>query len=213
MVVEPRNSFTCCKLDSPPALTEGHRLTYDLNGNRRSDTRNSMRIVEQGGAGSGQCAAEAGESTEVYGYDALNRLTTTVRDGALVDSRGHDAANRVINSAPGAVGVDYINLHRQWRGTDGHDALQGRQNLYDASGNALYAYYAYEGTPQTQVNGQRQLVVNGEVLGRYGLMANNRFEARRWRRTGRSSAPRATSASATSPSAATTQRAARAPMR
>jgi hypothetical protein len=69
--------------------TEGHCLTYDLNGNRASDTRNGVRIVEQGGAGSGQWAAvEGGESTEVYGYDGLNRLTTTVRDGALVDSRG-----------------------------------------------------------------------------------------------------------------------------
>jgi hypothetical protein len=234
--------------------------------------------------------SEAGESTEVYGYDALNRLTSTVRDGALVDSRGYDGANRVVSSGPGAVGVDYINLHRQWRGTTGNDALQGRQNLYDAngqlvhqktleylvagsavnyeydaagnvlgylvadtvnntfthtantvvraegyrtamsfsattaaatgallsqgglgygydanghlnftgdsgqmsqptlrthnfvndaSGNALYAYYAYEGAPQTQanqVNGQRQLIVNGEVLGRYGLMADHRFE-------------------------------------
>jgi YD repeat-containing protein len=270
--------------------TEGHRLTYDLNGNRASDTRNGIRIVEQGGTGSGQWVAEAGESTEVYGYDALNRLTSTVRDGALVDSRGYDGANRVVSSGPGAVGVDYINLHRQWRGTTGNDALQGRQNLYDAngqlvhqktleylvagsavnyeydaagnvlgylvadtvnntfthtantvvraegyrtamsfsattaaatgallsqgglgygydanghlnftgdsgqmsqptlrthnfvndaSGNALYAYYAYEGAPQTQanqVNGQRQLIVNGEVLGRYGLMADHRFE-------------------------------------
>jgi hypothetical protein len=249
-----------------------------------------LRIVEQGGTGSGQWTDEAGESTEVYGYDTLNRLTSTVRDGALVDSRGYDGANRVVTSGPGAVGVDYIDLHRQWRGTTGNDALQGRQNLYDAngqlvhqktleylvagsavnyeydaagnvlgylvadtvnntfthtantvvraegyrtamsfsattaaatgallsqgglgygydanghlnftgdsgqmsqptlrthnfvndaSGNALYAYYAYEGAPQTQanqVNGQRQLIVNGEVLGRYGLMADHRFE-------------------------------------
>jgi len=54
--------------------------------------------------------------------------------------------------------------------------LRTHNFVNDASGNALYAYYAYEGTPQMQVNGQRQLVVNGEVLGRYGLMADNRFE-------------------------------------
>ncbi|MDP9932631.1 nucleoid-associated protein YgaU [Variovorax paradoxus] len=48
--------------------------------------------------------------------------------------------------------------------------------MNDANGNALYAYYAYEGTPQVHANGQRQLVVNGEVLGRYGLLADTRFE-------------------------------------
>ncbi|MDP9933519.1 LysM peptidoglycan-binding domain-containing protein [Variovorax paradoxus] len=263
--------------------TKGHRISYDLNGNRHTDTHNGIRLV---GAGSNQWAAEAGETTETYDYDALNRLTGTTRDGAQVDSRGYDAAHRVIISGPAAsVGPDYLALHRQWAPNTGNDALQWRHSQYDANGrlahqastefmlsanavnydydaegnvlgylvadtvngtfsqttntvvraqgyqtaqsvtvtsrsgelltrgglgyhydanghlvfvgdsgqtthptlrthnfvndangNALYAYYAYEGTPQVQANGQRQLVVNGEVLGRYGLLADNRFE-------------------------------------
>ena len=76
-------------LDASGTLgAEGHRLAYDLNGNRLSDTRNGVRLVEQG-AGSNQWAAEAGETTEVYGYDALNRLASTARDGAVVEARGY----------------------------------------------------------------------------------------------------------------------------
>jgi YD repeat-containing protein len=262
---------------------EGHRLSYDKNGNRTRDEHAGIRIVQQ----NGQWAAVGGNIVEEYGYDNLNRLTTTVRDGALVDSRGYDGASRVIQSMPGGLGADYVNLHRMLRGTNGTDALQGRSSQYDANGrlihqatteylvsasavnytydnegnalsylvadmlngtfttttntvdkaegyrtsasvslttkagtaalvsqgimgynydanghlkstgdvgqtaqpdlrthnfvndangNALYAYYAYEGTPDRRVNGQRQMVVNGEVLGRYGLLSDDRFD-------------------------------------
>ncbi|RIX79080.1 putative adhesin [Acidovorax cavernicola] len=263
--------------------TEGHKLRYDQNGNRTRDEHTGVRIIQQ----NGQWTAVGGNIVEEYSYDNLNRLTTTVRDGALVESRGYDGANRVISSTPGGLGVDYVNLHRWYRGTNGTDALQGRSSQYDrngrlihqatteymvsasavnytydnegnalsylvadtlnqtftntaitveraegyrtatslsvttkaatgallsqgvlgysydanghlrstgdigqiaqpdlrthnfisdANGNALYAYYAYEGTPDKRVNGQRQMVVNGEVLGRFGLMTDNRFD-------------------------------------
>ncbi|MGJ7565620.1 hypothetical protein ACSFBM_17340 [Variovorax sp. GB1R11] len=35
---------------------EGHRIQYNANGNRESDTHAGVRIVEQGGEGSGQRA-------------------------------------------------------------------------------------------------------------------------------------------------------------
>ncbi|MDN6886171.1 LysM domain-containing protein, partial [Variovorax sp. CAN2819] len=54
--------------------------------------------------------------------------------------------------------------------------LRTHNFVNDANGNALYAYYAYEGTPDKRVNGQRQMVVNGEVLGRYGLLSDTRFD-------------------------------------
>ncbi|MDQ0045676.1 LysM peptidoglycan-binding domain-containing protein [Variovorax boronicumulans] len=263
--------------------TEGHKLRYDQNGNRTRDEYTGVRIVQQ----NGQWTAVGGNIVEDYSYDNLNRLSTTVRDGALVESRGYDGASRVISSTPGGLGVDYVNLHRQYRGINGTDALQGRSSQYDrngrlihqatteymvsasavnytydnegnalsylvadtlngtftntantveraegyrtltslsvttkaatgtlvsqgvlgynydanghlrstgdvgqtaqpdlrthnfindANGNALYAYYAYEGTPDKRVNGQRQMVVNGEVLGRYGLLTDNRFD-------------------------------------
>ncbi|WP_418124768.1 deaminase domain-containing protein [Variovorax sp. 160MFSha2.1] len=262
---------------------EGHRLSYDKNGNRTRDEHAGVRIVQD----NGQWTAVAGNIVEEYSYDNLNRLSTVKRDGALVEARGYDGASRVIQSTPGALGADYVNLHRMLRGTNGTDALQGRFSQYDANGrlvhqataeylvsasavnytydnegnalsylvadtvngtfttttntvdkaegyrtsasvslttkagtgalvsqgimgynydanghlkstgdvgqtaqpdlrthnfindangNALYAYYAYEGTPDKRVNGQRQMVVNGEVLGRYGLLSDTRFD-------------------------------------
>ncbi|MDN6886173.1 LysM peptidoglycan-binding domain-containing protein [Variovorax sp. CAN2819] len=258
-------------------------IDYDKVGNRTRDEHAGVRIVQD----NGQWTAVAGNIVEEYSYDNLNRLSTVVRDGALVEARGYDGASRVIQSAPGALGADYVNLHRMLRGTNGTDALQGRFSQYDANGrlihqataeylvsasvvdytydnegnalsylvadtvngtftattntveraegyrtaaslsvttsvhtggitaqgimgynydanghlkstgdvgqtaqpdlrthnfvndangNALYAYYAYEGTPDKRVNGQRQMVVNGEVLGRYGLLSDTRFD-------------------------------------
>lgn len=46
--------------------SQGHRLTYDANGNRKSD--------------------ESGDGIETYGYDSLNRLETIKRNGTLVDA-------------------------------------------------------------------------------------------------------------------------------
>ncbi len=242
----------------------------------------------------GQWTAVAGNSVEEYYYDDLNRLVSTTRDGALVDSRGYDGASRVITSTPGGLGVEYVNLHRQFKPLTGNDALQGRNSQYDANGrlvhqatteymvsasavnytydnegnalsylvadtlngtfttttntveraegyrtatsvsqttsattgglvsqgilsygydtnghlkntgdagqmvaplrthnfvndangNALYTYYAYEGTPDNRVNGQRQLVVNGEVLGRYGMLSDDRFNGTPWAQNG-----------------------------
>lgn len=269
---------------------DGHRLRYDRNGNRTRDEHSGIRIVQQ----DGQWTAVAGNSVEEYYYDDLNRLVSTTRDGALVDSRGYDGASRVITSTPGGLGVEYVNLHRQFKPLTGNDALQGRNSQYDANGrlvhqatteymvsasavnytydnegnalsylvadtlngtfttttntveraegyrtatsvsqttsattgglvsqgilsygydtnghlkntgdagqmvaplrthnfvndangNALYTYYAYEGTPDNRVNGQRQLVVNGEVLGRYGMLSDDRFNGTPWAQNG-----------------------------
>ena len=269
---------------------DGHLLRYDRNGNRTRDEHAGIRIVQQ----NGQWTAVAGNTVEEYAYDNLNRLATTTRDGALVEARGYDGASRVISSTPGALGAEYVNLHRQYKAITGNDALQGRSSQYDANGrlvhqatteylvsasavnytydnegnalsylvadtlngtfttttntveraegyrtamsvsqttsaptgtllsqgimsyaydanghlkstadagqavatlrthnfvndangNALYAYYAYEGTPDNHVNGQRQLVVNGEVLGRYGMLSDDRFNGTPWAQNG-----------------------------
>jgi YD repeat-containing protein len=101
--------------------TEGHRLSYDKNGNRTRDEHAGVRIVQA----NGQWTAVGGNIVEDYGYDNLNRLATTVRDGALVEARGYDGAGRVVSSTPGALGVDYVNLHRMYRGLNGTDACRG----------------------------------------------------------------------------------------
>jgi YD repeat-containing protein len=113
---------------------EGHRLSYDKNGNRTRDEHAGVRIVQD----NGQWTAVAGNIVEEYSYDNLNRLSTVVRDGALVEARGCDGASRVIQSAPGALGADYVNLHRMLRGTNGTDTLQGRFSQYDANGRLVH---------------------------------------------------------------------------
>jgi hypothetical protein len=111
---------------------------------------------------------------EGYRTAASFSTTTQAGSGALLSQ--------------GGLGYNYdANGHLSGTGDIGQmtqPTLRTHNFVNDASGNALYAYYAYEGAPQTHVNGQRQLVVNGEVLGRYGLMADDRFEGTRWRRTG-----------------------------
>jgi hypothetical protein len=78
---------------------EGHRLSYDKNGNRTRDEHAGVRIVQD----NGQWTAVAVNIVEEYSYDNLNRLSTVVRDGALVEARGYDGASRVIQSTPGAL--------------------------------------------------------------------------------------------------------------
>jgi YD repeat-containing protein len=66
---------------------EGHRLSYDKNGNRTRDEHAGVRIVQD----NGQWTAVAGNIVEEYSYDNLNRLSATVCDGALVEARGRDS--------------------------------------------------------------------------------------------------------------------------
>ncbi|WP_183004807.1 hypothetical protein, partial [Achromobacter sp. UMC71] len=70
---------------------QGHKLTYDANGNRLSDTYWDKVLYADGGTA-------AGFTTERYTYDAINRLTTLRRDGLLLDARYYDGADRVVLS-------------------------------------------------------------------------------------------------------------------
>jgi hypothetical protein len=91
--------------------TQGHRLAYDLNGNRKTDTYWGNKVAFDGGeivgydesgapiygvitgydeAGNAIYTASPasytptqGYTTEEYGYDALNRMTSVVKDGVL----------------------------------------------------------------------------------------------------------------------------------
>ncbi|QSI28274.1 LysM peptidoglycan-binding domain-containing protein [Variovorax sp. RKNM96] len=274
---------------------EGHRLTHDANGRRTSDVHNGPRVVQVNGQWTP--LADAGETAEIYTYDSLDRLKTTTRDGATIDTRSYDGAGRVLTSGTvlgvGGVDVNYINAHNflnggplpadmaggplradinlydangrlvkqinnsvgttpvsndttyeydavgnmvqsstdtrtfvpgapvplgsrtveqtwlqraegyqvQLRRTGSTSALGGLGYGYDANGhlvstsdagelipseqqhrfvndaqgNVLYAYYTSSLDPSTQYNGQRQVVVNGEVLGRYGQTMDERF--------------------------------------
>lgn len=131
--------------------TQGHRLTYDRDGNRLTDTfADDDRIVEASGrtvivgydALSGTAAYDqaahtfarsAGLSTEQYRYDALSRLVSVVKDGVQTDVRLYDGADRVVQSGPaaGLPAGNYGDLVAQSGG------LEVRQYLYDQAGRAL----------------------------------------------------------------------------
>ncbi|QSI29786.1 hypothetical protein GNX71_09405 [Variovorax sp. RKNM96] len=274
--------------------TEGHVLGYDKNGRRTSDMHNGPRVVMVNGQWTP--LADNGATTETYTYDSLDRLKTTTRDGAQIDTRTYDGAGRVLVSGTmigvGGVDMNYINAHNllnggqlpvdlaggplrgdinaydangrlvgqisnsvgvtpvsaqtqyqydaagnmvrsqsaatsmppggpvstsqsveetwlqraegyqvQLRRTGSTTALGGLGYGYDANGylvqvsdagetipseqqhrfvndaqgNVLYAYYTSSMDPNTQYNGQRQVVVNGEMLGRYGQTMDQRF--------------------------------------
>lgn len=103
---------------------QGHKLTYDANGNRLSDTYWDKVIYADGGTA-------AGFTTETYTYDAINRLTTLRRDGLLLDARYYDGADRVVLS-----GID----GSQGKAFFDRSGLAGeqRRNVYDGAGR-LYS--------------------------------------------------------------------------
>ncbi|WP_183006375.1 hypothetical protein, partial [Achromobacter sp. UMC71] len=81
---------------------QGHKLTYDANGNRLSDTYWDKVLYADGGTA-------AGFTTERYTYDAINRLTTLRRDGLLLDARYYDGADRVVLSGiDGSLGKAFF---------------------------------------------------------------------------------------------------------
>jgi len=141
--------------------TQGHRIAYDKAGNKVSDTwhGNVVRRIE-GSNWSGEdwegnrfsytsaarYEAQLGMTSEVYGHDALGRITRITRDGTVVDERAYDRAGRIVQT--GAVGLnpDYV---KKLHGTNSQDtALQGngtevKSSIYDASGR-LYGQRVHD---------------------------------------------------------------------
>jgi YD repeat-containing protein len=129
---------------------QSHVLTYDLNGNRISDTYigNRVKIIEfdQGHFnGDGLLLFETRqyrydvqkdvEITEHYRYDALNRLQSVVRDNVQVDHRQYDGAGRVVRSGtPDKLPPGYVEEINKDRDLKDSIGLEKRINLYDAFG-------------------------------------------------------------------------------
>jgi YD repeat-containing protein len=117
----------------------GHRVVYDRNGNRMSDTSVGVHLVQQP---DGQWLSTGGETTETYGYDRLNRLTSVTRDGVQVDARLYDGASRVVASGitaySPALSQEYIAAHKLANGAPNFamagGAIDGRINTYNANG-------------------------------------------------------------------------------
>ena len=87
----------------------GHAITYDQNGNRSSDTFLGKQFVLATADPKSRHIQEHGIVVETYSYDALNRLTDTVRDGLDFDARRYDAAGRIVHS-----GLNIGSFYKEW---------------------------------------------------------------------------------------------------
>jgi YD repeat-containing protein len=100
--------------------SQGHKITYDVMGNRLSDQYWDKAISSNG-------STAAGFTKETYSYDTLNRLSSIRRDGLLTDQRYYDGADRVVVSGiDGSYGRAFY---------DASGLVNERKlNVYDAAG-------------------------------------------------------------------------------
>jgi YD repeat-containing protein len=139
----------------------GHLLSYDLDGNRVSDTffGNGARYVPgteghyEPGMGDGEVWVEGTPATyepvanqmvrEDYAYDAMNRLSTVHRDGVELDMRGYDTTGRVIFTGPvHALPSGYAEALNSGVAQGKGIGLEYRVNFYDTNGR-LRDQYVY----------------------------------------------------------------------
>ncbi|AVQ84980.1 hypothetical protein C4F17_28385 [Variovorax sp. PMC12] len=86
-----------------------------------------------------------------------------------------DVGQRLARDARAVPLPALVNGH-MLRTIDAHDNLLPQHRFVnDANGTVLYADYTSATDPNTAYNGQRQMVVNGEVLGRYGQTIDQRY--------------------------------------
>ncbi|WP_048438362.1 LysM peptidoglycan-binding domain-containing protein [Caenimonas sp. SL110] len=145
---------------------QGHKLAYDLNGNRTTDTfygRIVNKVYKNGDPEQFDYKASTalGQLTETYQYDALNRLTSIQRsDGHLfgqvdgepdpqIDARKYDMASRVTQTG----GADWLpaNYLKELYGRDANgNAISGngsrrRETCYNADGQQVVQVVKHNG--------------------------------------------------------------------
>lgn len=132
---------------------QGHRITYDKNGNRLTDTFWGNRVITNGGetvltfqGDSDQAVyyqvpfsytSEQGNVVEEYRYNATGQLTSVVRDGVQVDYRKYDASGHVLETGPGNLPQGYASALNQGVPQAEAIGLENRRNRYDANGRML----------------------------------------------------------------------------
>lgn len=118
--------------------------------------------------------ADPANPTFTSTVNTLQRAEGYQQTQSYNQTRGAAGANAGVLLSQGGVAYAYdTNGHLLHTGDVGNLSItRDHSFVNDASGTALYAYYGSAGAPQ---QGQRQLVVNGEVLGRYGWVPDERF--------------------------------------
>jgi YD repeat-containing protein len=165
---------------------------YDANGRvtYQSTLAYVSPLVNPSGQTFSGVSYEYDAAGNVLGYLTANadpaNPTFTRTDNGVQRGEGYKQAVSFSKTAPatggsagtpisqGGIGYNYdVNGFLTHTGDPGNlSVTQSHFFVNDANGTALYAYY---GNPATPVQGQRQLVVNGEVLGRYGWVPDERY--------------------------------------
>ncbi|HEX7888956.1 MAG TPA: LysM peptidoglycan-binding domain-containing protein [Ramlibacter sp.] len=146
----------------------GHVITYDRNGNRKTDTawRETVRptsglspISDFRSDGTAiqetSYAYEKGKfrSVEEYRYDAANRLWSVVKDGVQVDHRRYDAADRLLSSGPASLPPNYRAVVQAGLAQGKSDGLEQTRNRYDRNGRLLHQdVFNSDGSLKVQVS-------------------------------------------------------------
>jgi YD repeat-containing protein len=127
---------------------QGHRVAYDRNGNRTSDTYWGNRVTstsvvigydEDGTAiysdPNTTFQTTPGLTTETYAYDALDRLAGVGRDGVQVDLRFYDGSGNVLQTGPdGNLPTQYASELNKNVPQDSTIGVEQRKNYYDSLG-------------------------------------------------------------------------------
>ncbi|WP_445286901.1 Ig-like domain repeat protein [Variovorax atrisoli] len=155
--------------------------TYDANGRLIAQVSNSVGVTPV-------------HSETTYKYDAVGNMvlseSASLAAGSAVATHsaertrferaeGYQVKTRETGATgqlPGYLGYAYDANGHMVRTIDAHDNLLPQHRFVnDANGTVLYADYTSAADPNTAYNGQRQMVVNGEVLGRYGQTIDQRY--------------------------------------
>ncbi|MFV0675564.1 Ig-like domain repeat protein [Variovorax sp. tm] len=155
--------------------------TYDANGRLIAQVSNSVGVTPV-------------HSETTYKYDAVGNMvlseSSSLAAGSAVATHsaertrferaeGYQVKTRETGATgqlPGYLGYAYDANGHMVRTIDAHDQLLPQHRFVnDAQGTVLYADYTSATDPNTAYNGQRQMVVNGEVLGRYGQTIDQRY--------------------------------------
>ncbi|QGW82230.1 Ig-like domain repeat protein [Variovorax paradoxus] len=155
--------------------------SYDANGRLTAQVSNSVGVTPV-------------HSETTYKYDAVGNMvlseSSSLSAGSMLASHhaertrferagGYQVKIRetaATGKLPGYLGYAYDANGYMIRTIDAHDKLLPQHRFVnDVQGTVLYADYTSATDPNTAYNGQRQMVVNGEVLGRYGMTIDQRY--------------------------------------
>jgi YD repeat-containing protein len=132
--------------------TQGHKIKYDLNGNRIEDQfygnsvdvgtdyyyRYDRRTDSQVQYGIPTYDTKPNSLvTEIYDYDAKGRLSTVERDKVLVDRRLYDGAGRVVVSGPNGLPTGYAAALNEGVPEADQIGMEVKRNRYDTNGRLV----------------------------------------------------------------------------